>query len=70
MGQGVPSTFSFGDFILFFNLNFVFQLHFKFNTILYSFEVHNIVVRQSHTLQSGPPMCPVPARHHTQILRH
>ena len=35
-------------------LCFSFQLHFVFSIILYWFQVGSIVVRQSHTLQSGP----------------
>ena len=42
-------------FLSFFNSNFTFQLQFTFNIILYSFQMHSIVVRQSYTLQSGPP---------------
>ena len=40
--------------------NIIFQLQFTFNIILYYFQVYSIALRQLHTLQSVPPMCPVP----------
>ena len=47
------------NFFPYLNLNvfslFIFQLQLTFNTILYWFQVYSIVVRQSYTLQSGPP---------------
>ena len=51
--------------------NFMFQLQFVVNIILYSFQVHSIVMRQSYPLQSDPsPMFPVPTWHGTELLQY